>query len=39
MIDLNRTPKKPEREPDDIEIAALIITIGVWVWMIVGAMM
>ena len=39
MIDLNRPEKKPENEPNDVEIVALIITIIVWVFLITGVMM
>ena len=39
MRDLNReTRNQKHEEPTDVEIAAMILTIGVWVWMILGCM-
>ena len=39
MIDLNRPVKPEKHDPNDVEIIALILTICVWVWMIIGSMM
>ena len=30
--------QKASEEPTDVEIAAMILTIGIWVWMILGCM-
>lgn len=39
MIDLSRPNKPRKHDPNAVELAALIITIGVWVYMIISAMM
>ncbi len=39
MIDMNRKPKKQDYEPNEVEIIALILTVGVWLWILIGSMM
>ena len=39
MIDLNRPKTEKKHEPDGVELAALVIVIAVWVYMIIGAML
>ena len=39
MIDLNRKPTVKKHDPNAVELIGLIVTIAVWVYMILGAMM
>lgn len=39
MIDLSRPNKPRKHDPNTVELIGLIVTIAIWVYMIIGAMM